>query len=279
MTFVVATFYQFFPFPDCADKQPEWLALCQSHGVKGTLLLAPEGINGTLVGSRAGIDAVLTELRTDSRLHTLEHKESFTHQCPFGRLKVRLRPELVPLGVATVDPAQQVGTYVEPQDWNALIADPEVTLIDTRNYYEVAIGTFKGAENPELDSFRQFPDYVHQHLDPSTHKKVAMFCTGGIRCEKATSYLIQQGFQEVYHLKGGILKYLENVPPNQSLWEGECFVFDERVAVVYGVQPGTYEMCLACGHPISNADKQTPTFVAGHSCPHCWGDIALRAQV
>ncbi|MEB3358885.1 MAG: rhodanese-related sulfurtransferase [Synechococcales bacterium] len=269
MTFVIATFYQFFSFPDRAERQPEWFNLCLSQGIKGTLLLAPEGINGTLAGSRSGIDTVLTGLRSDPRLQTMDHKESRAGHCPFGRLKVRLRPELVPLGISAVDPAQQVGTYVEPQDWNSLIANPEVTLIDTRNQYEVAIGTFKGAQNPALQSFRQFPDYVHQHLDPSVHKKVAMFCTGGIRCEKATSYLIQQGFEEVYHLKGGILKYLETIDPNQSLWQGECFVFDERVAVIHGLQPGSYEMCLACGHPISEADKQSPAFVAGAACPHC----------
>jgi UPF0176 protein len=177
------------------------------------------------------------------------------------------------LGCPDADPSQQVGIYVEPQDWNRLISDPDVVVIDTRNQYEVDIGSFKGAKNPATRSFREFPIYVQQHLDPAQHKKVAMFCTGGIRCEKASAFLLSQGFQQVYHLKGGILKYLEDVPPDESLWQGECFVFDQRVAVQQGLEPGTHEMCLSCGHPISAADKASADYEAGISCPYCIADL------
>ena len=188
-------------------------------------------------------------------------------------MKVRLKQEIVTLGLPEVDPNQQVGTYVSPEDWNALICDPEVTVIDTRNDYEVDIGTFQKAQNPQTESFRHFPDYVRHHLDPSKHKKVALFCTGGIRCEKASSLLLAQGFEQVYHLKGGILKYLEEVPTEESLWEGECFVFDERVAVRHGLAEGTYEMCLSCGMPISDKDKASPKYESGISCPHCFDTL------
>jgi UPF0176 protein len=273
MTQVVATFYKFVKLPDFAQKQAPLLAYCQAQSIRGTILLAAEGINGTIAGSRQAIDSVLCFLRSDPRLFDLEHKESHADSPPFDRLKVRLKKEIVTLGLPEIDPSDRVGTYVSPQEWNALISDPEVTLIDTRNDYEVSIGTFKGAQNPKTASFRQFPDYVRTHLDPSKHKKVAMFCTGGIRCEKATSLMMAQGFQEVYHLQGGILKYLEEVPPEESLWQGECFVFDQRVAVEHGLEAGTHEMCRSCGHPIAESDKTSPHYQEGISCPHCFDSL------
>lgn len=269
MTLVVATLYKFVRLPDAAEKQASLLAHCQSQGVKGTLLLAEEGINGTIAGSRAAIDAVLSFLRTDPRLADLEHKESFAEVQPFDRMKVRLKSEIVTIGEPEADPNRQVGTYVDPNDWNTLIADPDVTVIDTRNDYEVSIGSFQGAANPQTRSFRQFPDYVRTHLDPAKQKKVALFCTGGIRCEKASAFMLAQGFEEVYHLKGGILKYLEEVPSDESLWQGECFVFDQRVAVQHGLEPGTHDMCRSCGHPISEADKASSDYEAGVTCPYC----------
>ncbi|MDY6782061.1 MAG: rhodanese-related sulfurtransferase [Cyanobacteriota bacterium] len=270
MSLVVATFYKFVRLSDFAQKQPPILRYCQDRGVKGTILLAREGINGTLAGSRSAIDAVLGFLRADPRLSDLEAKESSSENQPFERLKVRLKREIVTLGVSGIDPCDRVGTYVDPQQWNKILEDPQVVVVDTRNEYEIAIGTFEHAQNPHTESFRSFPDYARSHLDASQHKKVALFCTGGIRCEKATSYLLSQGFEEVYHLQGGILKYLEEIPPEESLWEGECFVFDERVAVKPGLESGSYDLCRSCGHPISENDKQSPQYEEGISCPHCF---------
>jgi len=270
MTQVVAAFYKFVRLPDFAEKQHPLLSYCDALSVKGTILLAAEGINGTIAGSRNSIDSVLSFLRSDPRLADLEHKESCTDSQPFDRMKVRFKKEIVTIGLPETDPNEQVGTYVSPNEWNALICDPEVTVIDTRNDYEVNIGTFQGAQNPQTTSFRQFPDYVRNHLDSTKHKKVALFCTGGIRCEKASSFMLSQGFQEVYHLKGGILKYLEEVPDSESLWEGECFVFDQRIAVSHGLKPGTHDMCRNCGHPISEADKLSPHYQEGISCPYCF---------
>jgi UPF0176 protein len=280
MTQVVATLYKFVRLPDFAAKRDPLRSYCQSWGVKGTILLAAEGMNGTIAGSRQAIDAVLTYLRSDPRFADLEHKESSADAPPFDRLKVKLKQEIVTLGMPEADPNDRVGTYVNPHDWNALISDPEVTVIDTRNDYEVAIGTFQGAQNPQTHSFREFPDYVRTHLDPSQHKKVAMFCTGGIRCEKASAFMLTQGFEQVYHLKGGILKYLESVPTAESLWQGECFVFDQRIAVQHGLATGTHEMCRSCGHPITAADQQTPQYQEGISCPHCYDRLteAKRAR-
>ncbi|MBD1840846.1 rhodanese-related sulfurtransferase [Coleofasciculus sp. FACHB-64] len=269
MTQVVVAFYKFVKLPDFADKQDPLLSHCKRQGIRGTILLAAEGINGTIAGSREAIDSVLSFLRSDPRLVDLEHKESYADSPPFDRMKVRLKKEIVTLGLPEIDPSDRVGTYVSPQAWNELISDPEVTIIDTRNDYEVTIGTFKRAQNPKTASFRQFPAYVRNNLDPSKHKKVALFCTGGIRCEKATSFMMAQGFQEVYHLKGGILKYLEEVPPQDSLWQGECFVFDQRVAVREGLEIGTHEMCPRCGHPISEADQTSPDYQQGICCPYC----------
>lgn len=276
---VVATLYKFVNLPDFAEKQEPLLSFCQEQGVKGTILLAVEGINGTIAGSRQAIDSVLAFLRADSRLADLEHKESYTQTQPFARMKVRLKQEIVTMGLPEVNPNQQVGTYVTPQEWNDLIADPEVIVIDTRNDYEVKIGTFHKAQNPQTNSFREFPEYVSKNLDPNQHKKVALFCTGGIRCEKATSFMLSQGFQEVYHLKGGILKYLEEVPAEQSLWQGECFVFDERIAVGHGLEKGSHELCFCCGHPISAADKASPKYEEGISCAYCFDSLTEEKRM
>jgi UPF0176 protein len=279
---LVVTFYKFVSFPDFAEKQITLLSYCQAQEVKGTILLAKEGINGTIAGLRDNVESVLSFLRFDPRLTDLEHKESYTDTLPFERMKVRFKPEIVTLGLPEVDPNQQVGTYVSPQDWNDLISDPEFTVIDTRNDYEVNIGTFQKAQNPQTETFRQFPDYVRDNLDPGKHKKVALFCTGGIRCEKASSFLLAQGFEQVYHLKGGILKYLEEVPTEESLWEGECFVFDERVAVRHNLEQGACERCSNCGNPIYNEEKTSPKYELGISCSHCFDrlteDKRLRLQ-
>lgn len=268
---VVCALYHFVTLDKHQALQAPLLEIMQKHSVKGTVLLAAEGINGTVAGTRAGIDAVLTWLKSDPRLQDLDHKESFDDEIPFYRSKVKLKKEIVTMGVEGIDPNRKVGTHVEAIHWNALIADPEVLLIDTRNEYEVQIGSFAGAINPHTDSFREFPDYVQQHLDPTIHKKIAMFCTGGIRCEKSTAYLKELGFSEVYHLKGGILKYLEQVPAAQSLWQGECFVFDNRVAVNHDLEKGGYDQCHACRLPITEADKKNSQYEKGVSCPRCYG--------
>lgn len=269
MTFVVAAFYKFVRLADAAERREPLLAFCTEQGIKGTILLALEGINGTIAGSQQSIDAVLAYLRSDPRLADLQPQVSYTDQQPFDRMKVKLKREIVTLGLPEVNPTQAVGTYVEPQEWNELITDPETVVIDTRNAFEVRVGTFKGAQDPQTRSFRQFPDYVQQNLDPNRHKKVAMFCTGGIRCEKATSFLLQQGFETVYHLKGGILRYLKEVPESDSLWQGDCFVFDERVAVTHGLEPAPYELCGNCGNPLSPEDRASSLYQPGVSCPYC----------
>ncbi|MBE9007829.1 rhodanese-related sulfurtransferase [Fortiea sp. LEGE XX443] len=278
-TQIVAAFYKFVSLPDFAQKQEPLLSYCSAQGIKGTILLAKEGINGTIAGSRQGIDAVFSYLRCDRRLADLEYKESYTQTPPFERMKVRLKPEIVTLGLPEIDPNQQVGIYVSPEEWNDLISDPEVTVIDTRNEYEVKVGTFKKAHNPHTQSFREFPEYVQHHLNPNQHKKVALFCTGGIRCEKASSFMLAQGFTEVYHLKGGILKYLESIPDAKSLWEGECFVFDERVAVRHGLEAGSHERCFCCGHPISAPDKDSPQYEEGISCSYCFDYLTEEKRV
>lgn len=267
--YVVCALYKFVSLPDHEQMRQPLLDFMLQQDVKGTLLLASEGINGTVAGSRESIDALLDYLRRDPRLHDLSWKESYDTIEPFYRTKVKLKNEIVTMGVEGIDPRQVVGTYVKPADWNALISDPDVLLIDTRNDYEVEIGTFKNAVNPDTKTFREFPEYVKQNLDPAKHKKVAMFCTGGIRCEKSTAYLKEQGFDEVYHLQGGILQYLQDVPPEQSLWQGECFVFDNRVTVNHLLQKGNFDQCHACRRPISEDDKQSPFYVAGVSCHHC----------
>jgi UPF0176 protein len=280
MTQVVATFYKFVSLPDFAEKREPLLSYCLSQGVKGTILLAEEGINGTIAAaSQALIDSVFAFLGCDPRLANLEYKLSPAEALPFERMKVKLKREIVTIGLPEVNPSQQVGIYVNPQDWNALISDPEVVVIDTRNDYEVKIGTFQRAQNPQTQSFRQFPEYVRQNLNPNTHKKIAMFCTGGIRCEKASAFMLSQGFEAVYHLKGGILKYLEEVPSEESLWQGECFVFDERVALQQSLAPGHYEMCRSCGHPISELDRQSQKYEERISCPNCFDTLSSTSSL
>ncbi|MBB2894800.1 rhodanese-related sulfurtransferase [Pseudomonas sp. AS2.8] len=275
---VVAALYKFVTLDDYVQLREPLLQTLLANDVKGTLLLAEEGINGTVSGSREGIDAVLAWLRADPRLVDIDHKESYCAEQPFYRTKVKLKKEIVTLGVPGVDPNRRVGTYVEPRDWNALVDDPEVLVIDTRNDYEVGIGSFKGAIDPQTKSFRDFPAYIREHFDPQQHKKVAMFCTGGIRCEKASSFMLQEGFPEVFHLKGGILKYLEEVPAAESRWEGECFVFDNRVTVTHDLAEGVYDQCHACRTPVSPEDMQSPHYSPGISCPHCWDSLSEKTR-
>ena len=275
---VVAALYKFVTLTDYEKLREPLLQVMLEHAIKGTLLLAEEGINGTVSGSRAAIDALFTWFKEDPRLADVDHKESYCDEQPFYRSKVKLKKEIVTLGVAGVNPNLQVGTYVEPQDWNALIDDPEVLLIDTRNDYEVAIGTFNGAVDPQTTSFREFPEYIKAHFDPQQHKKVAMFCTGGIRCEKASSYMLGQGFSEVFHLKGGILKYLEEVPQEQTRWQGDCFVFDNRVTVRHDLSEGDFDQCHACRTPISATDQHSEHYVPGISCPHCWNTLSEKTR-
>ncbi len=269
MKALVAAFYHFTELENFPDLQAPVTDVCRNNGVRGTVLLAAEGVNGTIAGPEAGVRAVLTFLRDDPRLTSLMHKESWADEIPFLRLKVRLKKEIVTMGVPDTNPNSRVGTYVTPKDWNALISDPEVIVIDTRNDYEVAIGTFKGAVDPQTQSFRDFPAWVEGNSDLVARPKVAMFCTGGIRCERATSYMKTLGFTDVFHLQGGILKYLEDVPAEESLWQGDCFVFDQRVSVDQALQPGDFDLCHGCRWPISAADKTSALFVAGVSCPHC----------
>lgn len=271
---VVCALYKFAILEDYKALREPLLNLMLSRKVKGTLLLAHEGINGTIAGDRSAIDAVLAHLFSDDRLSGMSYKESYHQNNPFHRTKVKLKKEIVTMGVEDIDPKEIVGTYIKPKDWNQLISDPEVLLVDTRNDYEVHIGTFKDAINPKTETFREFPQYVKDNLDPQKHKKVAMFCTGGIRCEKSTAYLKQQGFDEVFHLEGGILKYLEEVPQDESLWEGECFVFDNRVAVNHQLEKGQYDQCNACRLPITEEDKKSEHYMEGVSCSHCFHKLS-----
>ena len=265
---IAAAFYHFATLPDYAEKRAPLKALCDERQVSGTILLAAEGVNGTIAGAPGDVRAVLDHLRADPRLAALEHKESPAARQPFHRMKVRLKREIVTLGVPGLDPVSQAGQYVDPADWNTLIDDPDVVLVDTRNDYEVAIGSFPGALNPATRSFRELPDWVERHPE-LRGKKVAMFCTGGIRCEKSTALLRSRGFEEVYHLKGGILKYLETVPAQENRWQGECFVFDERVAVGQGLAPGSHTLCRACRHPLGPDERASPLYEEGIACPHC----------
>ncbi|WP_299730035.1 rhodanese-related sulfurtransferase [uncultured Endozoicomonas sp.] len=275
---VVCALYKFVTLNDYKDLREPLLRAMEANHVRGTLLLAEEGINGTVAGNRDGIDALLNWLNQDQRLNPIECKESLSDEMPFKRTKVKLKKEIVTLGVEGIDPKEVVGTYVNATDWNALISDPDVVVVDTRNDYEVQVGTFKHALNPNTESFREFPEYVDEHLNPEKHKKVAMFCTGGIRCEKSTALLKQKGFDEVYHLKGGILKYLEEVPAEESLWEGECFVFDDRVTVNHNLEPGSYDQCNACRLPITEDDKRSEKFQQGVSCPHCYDKLTDKQR-
>ena len=275
---VVSALYKFVKLDNFPELRNPLLKVMEEHEVKGTLLLAKEGINGTIAGDRQGIDAVLTWLRSDPRLADVDTKESYEKDMPFYRSKVKLKKEIVTMGVENIDPKKVVGTYVKPKDWNALISDPDVILIDTRNDYEVQIGGFKHAVNPKTETFREFPQYVKDNLDPNRHKKVAMYCTGGIRCEKSTAYLKEQGFEDVFHLQGGVLKYLEEIPAKESMWEGECFVFDNRVAVNHDLEKGQYDQCYACRYPITEEEKKSPQFEQGVSCPHCYDKVSEQQR-
>jgi UPF0176 protein len=270
MSVTVTAFYKFVAIADPPALREQLLERARGLDIKGTILLAPEGINATIAGPDAGIRAMLVHLRADPRFADLVSKESCADAVPFRRLKVKVKREIVTLRRPEADPSRRVGTYVQPEHWNALIADPDVVVIDTRNAYEVAIGTFRGALDPATRAFSEFPDFVAASLDPARHRRVAMFCTGGIRCEKASAYLLSQGFPEVYHLEGGILKYLETVPPDESLWQGECFVFDERVALEHGVKPGAYVLCKRCGFPVAAGE--------GSDCTRCSGRDELEPR-
>lgn len=271
--YLTAAFYKFVDLPDYAERKPALLAFCEFRQVKGLILLAREGINSTIAGAPDDVHAVLAYLRADPRLADLQHKESFADKAPFYRMKVRLKKEIVTMQVEGISPTHMAGTYVKPEDWNALISDPDVVVVDTRNDYEVGIGTFAGAINPHIKTFAELPQWVQQSERLQAHAgkkpKVAMFCTGGIRCEKSTAYMRAQGYEEVYHLEGGILKYLENITPDNSLWQGECFVFDERVSVGHGLVPGHHGLCRACRQPLEDGATASPLYEAGVSCPRC----------
>lgn len=274
MNTVIVAFYHFVALDDYRELKSPLLQLCQSQGIKGSILLASEGVNGTVSGCRNGIDCLMDWFDRDGRFGGINLKESYDNDQPFYRMKVKLKKEIVTLGVPGVSPVKQVGTYVRPEQWNDVISDPEVLVIDTRNDYEVAVGKFTNAVDPHTKTFRQFPDYVKQNIDASKYKKVAMYCTGGIRCEKASAYMLSQGFDEVYHLQGGILKYLETVPQEQSLWQGECFVFDNRVTVNHALEAGSYNQCYGCRRPISEQDMQSSLYVKGVSCPYCHDELS-----
>lgn len=281
--FLTAAFYKFVDLPDYAARREPLLALCQTHQIKGIILLAPEGINSTICGKAEDIRAVLNYLRSDPAFKDLEHKESWTPIKPFRRMKVRLKKEIVTFGVPELNPNITTGTYVSAENWNALISDPNVMLIDTRNDYEVELGTFEGAVDPKIKKFTELANWVKTNptLSGESNKgvkpKVAMFCTGGIRCEKSTAYMKSLGFDEVYHLQGGILKYLETIPRNESLWRGECFVFDERVTVDHSLKPGHYRLCRVCRQPITDASEKSAKFEHGVSCDHCF-DLTTETQ-
>ena len=274
MSIVVCALYRFVALENYQEIQKPLLDIMNNNEVKGTLLLASEGINGTIAGSRSAIDNVIFWLKLDPRFKNLTTKESFDESNPFYRTKVKLKKEIVTMGIEGIDPNRTVGSYVKPKDWNALISDPDVLLVDTRNDYEISIGTFENAVDPKTTNFREFPQYVKDNLDPEKHKKVAMFCTGGIRCEKSTAYLKEQGFDEVYHLEGGVLKYLQEVPEEETMWKGECFVFDNRVSVNHQLEKGQYDQCHGCRLPITEEDKQSEKYIVGISCHQCFDSIS-----
>ncbi len=276
--FRVVTFYKFVLLADYADMRAPLLQFCREHRVKGTILLAAEGINGTIAAPSAAIEAVLERLREDPRLADLEHKESRIDAAPFYRMKVKLKKEIVTMGVCGLDPARKAGVRLNAHDWNRLISDPDVLLIDTRNHYEYEVGTFSGAVSPNTGSFTEFPEYVKKNLREHKERKIAMFCTGGIRCEKATAYLLSEGFREVYHLQGGILKYLEEIAPEENRWQGECFVFDGRVALNHELDQGTYELCYGCRMPVSAKDRTSPLYETGVSCPRCHDELTEQKR-
>jgi len=269
MPLTVATFYRFVTLDDLPALKAELAALCADTGTRGTILIAPEGINGTLAGPQDGVATMVAHLDRRCGIGRGELKFSAAEDWPFARTKVRIRPEIITMRAPEADPSQRVGTYVAPSDWNALIDDPEVLVLDTRNRYETKVGGFAGAVDPAIDSFTDFKAYVETALDPAEHRKVAMFCTGGIRCEKASAYMLSKGFESVFHLKGGILQYLEDVPQEDSRWEGDCYVFDGRVAVGHGLAHTHWTACYGCGQPLSPEERVDPVFEEGVSCAHC----------
>ena len=273
---VVCTFYKFTPLEHYISLQQPILDQLSGHRITGTLLLAKEGINGTIAGEREAINQFLKWLEGHAEFSGIELKKSTTDRLPFKRARVKLKKEIVTMGVEGIDPSVLAGTHVAPEDWNALLEDPEALLIDTRNEYEIEVGQFENAVNPHTTNFREFPQYALENLDPEKHKKIAMYCTGGIRCEKATAFLKQNGFESVYHLKGGILNYLKTVPVSESGWRGECFVFDERVTVNHGLDRGSYHQCHGCRMPISEQDKASEHYQAGVSCPKCYSQRSER---
>lgn len=272
--FVTCAMYKFVALPHFESLRQPLLDTMNDNQVFGTLLLASEGINGTVSSTRVGIDNLLAWLDQQPGLENIDRKESYDSKIPFYRTKVKLKKEIVTMGVEGIDPKETAGTYVQPEDWNTLIADPDVVVVDTRNDYEVKIGTFKNAIAPKTTTFREFPEWSKENLDPNRDKKVAMFCTGGIRCEKSTAFLKEQGFDEVYHLQGGILKYLEKVPEKDSLWQGECFVFDNRVTVDHNLNAGSYDQCHACRMPITEQEKTLDSYIEGISCLHCHNKVS-----
>ena len=265
----VATFYQFAQLPDCLDWQKKLRTRCKKLNVLGTIILAEEGINGTISSSADGIEAIMDFIKKDPRFSNLTYRLSITPRQTFYRIRVAVRDEIVTLGDSSINPNEQVGKYVEPENWNDIITDPEITVIDTRNDYEIEIGSFKNAVDPDTQTFGQWDEYVEKKLSDHKEKKIAMFCTGGIRCEKASSHLIKKGFKEVYHLKGGILNYLEKIEPENSLWDGECFVFDHRVSVVHGLKDGNAKICFGCRWPLQEKDLESEKYEPGVCCPHC----------
>lgn len=275
--FLTVAFYHFVTLDKKNNIQEHVYNFCAANNIKGTILLADEGINGTISGKEKNIRDFLIFIKKEDLFNgvfsKLEHKESWASKNPFYRMKVRLKKEIVALGVDGVSPTKNVGKYVKPEEWNNLISDPNTIIIDTRNHYEVDIGTFKNATNPNTSTFRELPSFIEENLDPKTPKKIAMFCTGGIRCEKATSLMLDEGFKDVYHLKGGILKYLETIDKDESLWEGECFVFDQRVAVTHGLNEGKYDQCYACRHPLSPDEMNSSHYIKGISCPYCYNKL------
>ena len=272
--FVIAALYKFVSLPDFRELKQPLLQRCLELRLKGTFLLAPEGINGAVAGSREDVEGILRYLCAEPRFAGLEHKESRADECPFHRMKVKLKQEIVSLGMEGIDPEKTRGRYVEPEDWNAVINRPDTLVLDIRNQYESDIGGFKNAVSPQTGTFREFPEYAEKNLNPDDHTRIAMFCTGGIRCEKASSYLLSRGFREVVQLQGGVLNYLEKVDRQDSLWEGECFVFDNRVAINHDLAEGDYEQCFACRRPITEEDMASEKYQPGVSCPRCHDDLS-----
>lgn len=278
MTYRVVAFYRFVEVSEPAVHQAALKDMLKEYNLCGTILIAPEGLNGTIASDDGGIDAVIDYLDRHFEISKGEVKYSTSSERPFQRFKPRVKKEIITMRRPEADPTKRVGTYVEPKNWNALIADPDVVLIDTRNIYETKIGIFEGAIDPQINIFTELPDFVEKNLDPAKHKKIAMFCTGGIRCEKASSYMLAQGFEEVYHLKGGILKYLEDIPSDQSTWKGECFVFDGRTGIAHGLQEGVATTCYACREPLFPEDRESPLYEEGVSCPACHDKLDEKAK-